>query len=112
MRRTWSSLRRFGAVIQPGYQVRSIHWAWDWQLACRRTGYSDPRCKSGRDQQKLIVKLRWVDNDVEALIRGRHNKIVHQQAVCRFVDLILMFTGLVALSQPRVADRVRNILNM
>ena len=53
-----------------------------------------------------------MDNYIEALIRTWRDKIAHEQIICRFVKPILMFIGLVTLSQPALADRVRNIQNM
>jgi hypothetical protein len=53
-----------------------------------------------------------VDDNVEALVRRRKDKIAHEQVECRFADLIWVLTAFISLSQPLLAEHIRNIQDM
>ena len=60
-----------------------------------------------------------MDDDVQSLIgewgdemAAFSHGLAHEQIICCFADLIRMRTALISLSQPLLADRVRNIQDM
>jgi hypothetical protein len=53
-----------------------------------------------------------MDDDVEALIRGRGNEVAHKLIVRRVVDDVLVLADAVSLTQSFLADGVRNIQDM